>query len=190
MLTTWGKKLCAMANTVGNSGPIIPYPAPGTSGDAMIAAKTVNDEDVYIPNIPEGVSYAFIKNIIPTGSTASTGVAVGSGSTPPTENDNKLEQLITDLTASTTPSVTLYYDKTTWKIHARLDYALSNDTGAAVTISEIGLFRRFYTATTRGDAASSSAKRSILVERTVLAQPVTIPDGGAAVVRYEFAYDT
>jgi len=189
MLTAWGKKLCAMANAVG-SNAIIPYPNPSLPTDAMIAAKAVNDEDVYINNQVDASSNSFISSTIaPTGNNASAGVAVGSGTTQATENDNKLEQQITGLTAGGIPTIQLYYDKTNWKICARLDYSLSNNTGASVTISEIGLFRRFYTASTRGSDASSSARRSILVDRTVLAQPITIPNGGVATVRYEFVYD-
>lgn len=190
MLTKWGKTLCEMTNSAAGNSSIIPYPNGSSSSDAMISAKAVNDENVYIPNLFDAGTYTFIsKAIIPTGNTASSGVAVGSGSTPPTENDNKLEQQITSLNASSTPSVELYYDKTNWKIHARLDYALSNNSGADITISEIGLFRRFYTTTTRGGAASSSARRTIMIDRTVLSQPITIPNGGAATVRYEFVYD-
>lgn len=193
MLTKWAKKFFACAKVGSSSTTVwgVPYvTVSGNTGKGMIEAKTINGTTKYIPF---GVSMQFnpIKTaLVASGNSVTYGVAFGSGTTPATENDYTLEHQVTGFTAST-PSIETVYDTENWKIKARMDYSIANDTGADITISEIGLFDRSYSSNVRGDTVSTSAANTIAVlfDRTVLAQPITIPDGGAATVRYEFVYD-
>ena len=191
MLTKWGKKIVACAK---GSPYLLPYVTVGASNyPALFEAKSLSGNTVYICPTAKGSNFAFIStSLVATGTSASYGVAVGSGTTPPTENDCTIEQQILGVSAST-PSIAnaTYYDKTNNRYLARLDYSVANNSEASVTISEIALFATFYTAAARGDNASSSGSSlcSILIDRTLLASPVTIPAGSAATIRYEFAYD-
>jgi len=188
MLTTWGKRVIATAKII-NYG--VPFVAVSSTGNANIPAKTISGDTLYIPPMYQ-VSpnwEPIVSSLVESGSYASVGVAFGSGSTAATENDYTLENQVTGITG-TTPTIVTFFDSVNMKYVARLDYVISNDTGASITISEIGLFVRFNTATTQGDSASSSLARrySFLIDRTVLDAPVTIPNGDAATIRYEFAY--
>jgi len=115
----------------------------------------------------------------------SSGVAFGSGNTPPTENDHTLETPIYGL--SGTVNLTTEYDSTNFRFSRQLEYTISNNTGADVIIREIGKFVTSYTSSTKGASTTSNAK-SFLVDRTVLDTPVTIPNGEASIVRYVFEF--
>ena len=188
MLTTWGKRVMATANIV-NYG--VPYVSVSNADNANIPAKTISGNTLYIPPLYQTTpTWApIVSSLVVSGSSSSIGVAFGSGSTAATENDYTLENQVTGINV-TTPTLATFFDSVNMKYVARLDYTISNDTGASVTIAEIGLFVRFNTAPIQGDnAINTSANRySFLIDRTVLDTPVTIPNGDAATIRYEFAY--
>lgn len=191
MLTSWGKKVVACARN--GSYYYIPSVSATTTSKAYIEAKTLGGVTVYISPIVQsgGVYNPITSAIVASGSSASVGVAFGSDGTTATENDYKLGSQITGISVPTTPTVETVFDDVNHLYIARLDYAVSNNTGSDITIREIGVFSRFNSTTTRGNAASSSAstRYSIMMDRTVLDSPVTIPNGTAATVRYEFAYE-
>lgn len=194
MLTAWGKKVVACAKYIGSNIPYyLPSPTFANNSPAYIQAKNAAGTSVYIgPLYYTQPSYSAITGaLVTTGSSSSVGVAFGSDSTAATENDYTLGSQVTGLSIGTNPSVVTYFDSTNFKYIARLDYTLSNDTGSDITISEVGFFMRFATATTRGANASTTAanRHCIMIDRTVLDTPVTIPNGTAATVRYEFAYE-
>lgn len=186
MLTAWAKKVMAVMKTAG----IVPFVSVTNTSNANIEAVSIAGNTRYIPPVQgASVAYGLIDTaLVETGSNSSIGVAFGSDNTGVTENDYTLGSLITGLMAAT-PTIQTIYDSDNNRYIARLDYTISNDTGAVVTIREVGLFARFNTAGTRGDGASAGNNRySFMIDRTVLSSPVTIPDGDAATVRYEFIY--
>lgn len=185
MLTAWAKKIMAVMKNTG----IVPHVTVASTSLAYIEAVSIGGNTRYIPPVPNiATTYGLINTaLVETGSSSSMGVAFGSDNTEVTENDYTLGSLITGLTGLT-PTIQTIYDSDNNLYIARLDYAISNNTGAVVTIREVGLFARFNTAGTRGDAASSSNRYSFMIDRTVLSSSVTIPDGEAATVRYDFAY--
>lgn len=194
MLTAWGKKLVACAKSAGGSyiTYFIPYTNVLNNGVAYIEAKTAGGATVYIPPMYyTGPGWIPITSaLVASGSTSSYGIAFGSSDTAATENDYTMGSQVTGITANT-PSVQTVFDDVNHRYIARLDYTVSNNTGSDITIKEIGLFVRFASTTTRGNSASTTAANrvSIMIDRTVLDSPVTIANGTAAAVRYDFAFE-
>lgn len=118
-------------------------------------------------------------------SNSGIGIKVGSGTTPPTSSDNNLESLITSgLTGNITNvnksvndgSVLLTYNLT-----------IVNTGSASVTVAEIGAFRKVgQSGASAGSTSTSPADQHtvFMVDRTLLATPITIPVGEAATIAY------
>lgn len=110
----------------------------------------------------------------------SSGIMVGSGVTPPTENDYMLETQITSgLSGSITYTRT--YDAETEKSQLRILLALVNTSNAPITVGEIG-----YVGSVRGGNKDSVSNNNynILFDRTVFDSPITIPAEAAATITY------
>ena len=188
MLTAWGKRAASVSKIVNYC---IPPVTVGITSKAYIEATDAAGTNLFIPPLYHTApSYSLIDDeIIVSGSSSTIGVAVGSGNSQESENSYKLDSIIVGLSAAV-PTVETVYDDTAGEYVARLDYAISNNTGSDVTVKEIGLFVRYTTATTKGATASSSAanRHTFMIDRTVLDSPVTIPNGEARIVRSEFIY--
>lgn len=114
----------------------------------------------------------------------SSGFCVGSGSTAATENDYELASMITSgLSASVVATASLDGGNPT----AVYDLTITNTGSEAVTIAEIGFKQNLYTTTTEG--GTSFSNRVFLLDRTVLDEPVIIPAGEFAVIRYTLKTD-
>ena len=95
---------------------------------------------------------------------SSSGVTLGSGSTPATVDDYKLESAITK---GLSVSITRIYENP-----VKLVILITNTSDAPITIAEVGWQSLF------GGAYA-------LADRTVLDTPVTIPAGGIGKIEYE-----
>lgn len=177
MLTAWAKKAAAIPNATGR----LPGVAP-SNALCIIPATKANGSQAYIGLTSTDTNNAyttFISSQLP-----SSGVAVGSGTTPPTENDYTLENQITGLTGTITQSTGT--DVARGAYTDTLLITVTNATGQSVVIREVGTFIRYSNHTTYGSASSSIS--TFMIDRTVLAEPVTIPDGESRVIEYNFAY--
>lgn len=184
MLTRWGKEMA-----LSSMNNIIVGITTSATSIASITAKTTEGNNCYISPYASTATAFIGSTLVESGSNASAGVAVGSGDTPPTENDYTLENQITGLTASVGTNTTVYDAENNTYI-GRVDYTISNNTGNTVVIKEIGRFVRPQAASAIGSATSSAntARRSVMVDRIVLSNPVTIPNGSVGVVRYDTVY--
>ena len=181
MLTKLGKIMAGMCiAATGSSVPTISASSAITR--ATISAKNTSGTSRFVKPCANSISNNFIGTALAANS---YGVAVGSGDTAATENDYTLENQIVGLTATVT--ATTEYDETNYRYLSRLEYTISNATSADVTVKEIGRFVSAHTADTRGATTATNAQ-SFMVDRTVLATPVTIPTGESSIVRYEFVF--
>lgn len=185
MLTKVGKEIqkFLMFNQSGIPGVSL---SAYSSTPALIAAKTTSNENLYIPPAANSTSTSIMTNY----NNSSYGIAVGSSDTAATENDYILGNLITTLRQSAMPQVALVYDAENTKLIARIDLTLVNDTAEDIIVREIGRFACYNTTDTKGAMPSNATtnKRCVLVERTVLESPVTVPAQGTATIRYDFIY--
>lgn len=145
-----------------------------TGTDRNMSATIRNGSPQFIKGALSGTSY---------------GVALGSGTTAATENDYNLETKITTLDCVVTPS--MVYDSVNYKYISRLMLTISNNTDAAITVNELGLFVWANWAATRGDEASNNSNSScFMTEHTVLENGIEIAAGEGAVIYYEFTFPT
>lgn len=143
------------------------------------AFKDVQGNDKYLipyfnEMFPDAFSYTF-----QTGA-ASTGIWFGSGTAAATENDYCLASRITSgLTVTTTTSGGVDASGNPYTTNV---FTVRNTSNAAITIAEIGSVQKLYAGTSAG--ATSGGNTSFLIDRTVLANPVTIAAGDTAVIDY------
>lgn len=106
-------------------------------------------------------------------------VICGSGNTAPTIDDYCLE----------TPFKTLGVVSSVYKQLVENDViigtsyikTLTNNTGAEITINEVGVV-------TTNSSSTVNDSTSILVERTVLESPITVPDGATFTITFNELY--
>lgn len=108
---------------------------------------------------------------------AQTTLVIGSGTTPATVDDYKLETPITTLTPIA--ATTLCKDKDTGNTLSPTEFTITttyrNDTDAAVTVNEIGIMIPAGWRSSSGSSTNSLS--SCLIYREVLATPVTVEPG-------------
>ena len=122
--------------------------------------------------------------VVFTGGNTSSGISVGSGSTPATENDYKLENIITSglSASSTTETRALDNDGNPYLYYT---FILTNNSASNITIAEIGYAQILTTTSAYNTTTGIATQRAFLLDRTVLDNPITILPNGSAAIRYE-----
>lgn len=111
------------------------------------------------------------------------GVWFGSGTTAPTKDDYKLEAPITSglgINNNTIRPLVNNLEPGVYEISS--SYQVTNQTEEAITISEIGVWSYL---TTESSSSSTRNCFPVLMERTVLDEPITIEPGMTKVVTYK-----
>lgn len=110
-------------------------------------------------------------------------IRIGSGTTPATFNDYNLESHITSgFSASYSQiSKTFTEEGAVWSVI----HTITNTSSSPLTVGEIGCFAGIKT-------TSSGSYNAVMIDRTVLDTPVTIPVNGVAQITYTitFTYPT
>ena len=130
------------------------YAFDGASSYHTIRSHIINGYTV-------GTTMEFYSNVSASG--ANNWICVGSGTTPPTVDDYKLENPLLDLTYQ---GGVLNYQGNTL-IYSGI---VTNNTTAPVTINEVGVHAS-------SSSSSSSSSGSALLIRTVLQEPITLAVG-------------
>lgn len=99
---------------------------------------------------------------------------LGTGTTPPTEDDYCLESVIPDEMLSDQMSSVSYWMNTDTKTLYVVTHTVRNNSSSPITVSELGISFRFRCLTSSSTAASYA---NFLLSRTVLENPVTIQPG-------------
>lgn len=113
------------------------------------------------------------------------GVVFGTGNTPATDEDVDLENQITSGITVAAPVLTKGMDGT--KCFITLRYVVSNTTNADIVIKEVGLRGQMRAGTSVGSTITSA--KYFLIDRTVLATPLTVPASSNAVLEYTLESD-
>lgn len=112
------------------------------------------------------------------------GVAFGDGNTAPTAEDVRLAgNHLTALTASNVSKEISYTADGEDRL-ITVVYTINNNTGADITIGEIGLFSAAIAYTSSSQSNSNRYYFPVLLERTALETPITIPADGVGKVTY------
>ena len=150
-------------NYSGNDTPI-------TNGNAHLSLKWGYDTDD---------AWTASMGCIRTSLNSSPGVILGDGDTAPTPGDYKLAgEIVTGFTYSKT----LKRVVSDTAVTAKAIYTITNTNSTEITIKEIGLIGS-------ATSAPSNGAAKILLDRTVLDTPVTIPAGGIGQVEYTITFN-
>lgn len=151
----------------------------GSSGYAYNKVIKDRTNTSFYPSHGLAFSTAYVAN-------TNNGVVFGTGNTPATDEDIDLESQITSGLSVATPIITKDMDGT--KCSVTLRYVVSNTTSADIIIKEVGM-RCTVSAGTSAGQTTSLGNKYILVDRTVLATPLTVPASSNAVLEYTFESD-
>lgn len=114
-----------------------------------------------------------------------SGISVGTGTTPATENDYQLENTIT---SGITLTVADIYEDPDEMNNPRTVYKLNitNNGAETITVGEVGFKYNCQTCLTLGQIKASQQLISsvLLLDRTVLSTPVAIAPGDAGIIDY------
>ena len=106
-----------------------------------------------------------------------SGVSFGIGTTPAAVSDYCLESILGDTQISVTvPSAVSFSRGNTYEEYS-VTFGVTNKTADAITISEVGLI------------AAPQTAYPVLVDRTVLDAPVTIPAGQSKQITYTIRFN-
>lgn len=180
MLTKWCKELLTIPKGT-------EYIFGVSSAKACIIAKNAGGQTCYTGPSTYYQTANILTGITASGNSASAGLALGSGDTPPTENDYTVETIISNLTGTNNPNIYDSYDSSTGIYTVYLDTLLSNATASDITVKEICRFTRVPTGSALGQTVSGNYV-SIMMDRTVLDTPLTVPAGGTKTLRYAYHY--
>lgn len=129
---------------------------------------------VFVPSDYKPPFAAMNKHVV---NTNDAGVSFGIGTTPANTTDYKLENSLPSTQISVSvPSAVSYSRGTTYEEYS-VTFGVTNKTTASITISEIGLI------------ASPQTAYPVLVDRTVLDTPVTIPAGQSKQITYTIRFN-
>lgn len=108
------------------------------------------------------------------------GIYIGSGDTPATENDYTLQNFISS-GINSTGTITHNVDANNNPYKA-FTITLTNTTNSNITIKEVGYAISCYASNTFN---GSTSMIYMLIDRTVLETPLTVPANGTAILYYE-----
>jgi hypothetical protein len=116
------------------------------------------------------------------------GVYFGAGSTPANRGDYKLESPITSGLSITNPAAAVWTNEGNGKYSISSDFIVRNTTTSEINIYEVGVFTPVGTQQNSAPDKSTSVSY-VLMERTVLAEPITIPSGEPRLVTYKITFN-
>lgn len=125
----------------------------------------------YYTSLQDYVALCNQSNAVQISTSYPKGICVGSGVTPPTADDYKLESMITSDFSSVIATTLDANNDTVWTI------TITNTSSEDMTIGEVG-YANF------GYYGAGTSSDYFLFDRTVLDEPLIIPAGGIGQVTY------
>lgn len=120
--------------------------------------------------------YNIMNHLAKSSSNNNLYLKVGTGTTAPTENDYELQTVNTDVSCDTVVvGNSANYTKT-------YTATFSNPTNSDITVAEVGLYGNIMF------DAPNEDYMDVLLDRTVLTTPITIPAGESKAITYELGF--
>ena len=141
------------------------------NGNTRFLSGNFNDNALF----PRGLTQTFTLNA------ASSGISIGTGTTPPTEDDYNLEETISS-GVNVALTGTSYGAESPWFPFIKYDLTITNTGANPLVVTEVGYKQNVRT--TKVIGSTSSANTVVLLDRCVLDTPVTIAPGDAGIVTY------
>ena len=119
-----------------------------------------------------------------------SGVSFGSGTTPPTLNDYKIESIFNNEQITATRTFVTRGLDTNNKPYMELTYVVTNKADTNITVSEIAVVsNNIVVCNEYSSNPSWVGQNDILIDRTLLDTPVTISSGDSASIKYKITCD-
>lgn len=153
--------------------------------------KDYTGTEKYISMLPFSTA---ISPIVSTITGDSKGIAFGSGTTPATEDDYTIENLIrSGISVTYAPSDgfgSYFYDSEANSEDVYMTFTITNNGSSSISISEICRFATFSIGSDYGATVGtgSNNRSAFLIDRTVLDTPIVIEAGGSGVIRYQMSF--
>lgn len=181
MVTKVGKQIFAL-----NAGNSV-FPQTRVTDIGWVPGRTINsDTTVYFGYTQSSHTMNWLSSV---NNTNSAGVAFGSGTTPATNTDYNMESIIPSTGISVVATTAAQaYDSETQNTFGYVNYTITNNSENDLTISEIGLFATLRATGTSGTYVNNNVNYSVMLEHTILDNPVTIPAGEAGIIQYRFEF--
>ena len=113
---------------------------------------------------------------------STSGICVGSGNTPPTEDDYRLESIITSgISGSVSHSFGADENDNPYIIY---NVTINNTSSNEITINEIGMVQTLQCTNAKGSVNTTNSR--FLIDRIVLDEPIIIPAGSSKAIVYKF----
>ena len=112
------------------------------------------------------------------------GVAFGAGTIPATASDYALESILNNTKISATPPSAVTFSQGDAFDEYSVSFGVTNITDETITISEVGLVAMPYK-----DPHTANSACIVLVDRTVLDAPVTIPANETKHIAYTIRFN-
>ena len=142
---------------------------------------TLSDGTTNMTNLSNDIPPFNAMNVWADGTTDIKGVSFGTGTTPATASDYSLESMLGSTQISVaTPSSVSFSKVDTYEEYS-VTFGVTNKTSNDITISEVGL--------TAMPASAGGSMCYVLVDRTVLDTPVTIPAGQSKQITYTIRFN-
>lgn len=168
MITKWFKQTMK-ANNVVNSGTAYVFNLP---------FKNILNQTRYMA---AGAYFQIGNPVSLSVSTSAWGISVGTGDTAATDEDVNLASTIT---SGLTGVITNTHGMDGDDPYVLFNIVLTNSTTSDIVVKEVGFKQNAYSGTTVG-ATSGASNTLILVDRTVLSSPLTVPARGNAALQYK-----
>lgn len=159
---------------------VILQSAGNTDTNGLLPIKSQTGTTIYLSFRQNGFPYSVYNSVSIASSASNNGIRLGTGNTQATENDYNLESRITSGLTASSPAVTYDVDEN-GNPYKEFLFTLTNTTNSDITVAEIGYFQQVYTSTSKGANTSTT---TIMLDRTVLSTPVTVPANDSAAIKY------
>lgn len=117
-----------------------------------------------------------------------SGVSFGSGTTPPTLDDYKIESIFNNQQINASLTRRVRGIDSNGKPYMELTYIVTNKSNASITVSEVATVT-YNIAVCSSYSDTSANNNDILIDRTLLDTPITIPVGDSASIKYRITCD-
>lgn len=154
---------------------------------ALILERTSVNKGLLPVRRYDGTTYYLCANSLPWLSSpayglalseSATGICLGTGNTAATVDDYKLQ---TQITQGIQAAITQTLELASGDPVLTFDIAVTNTSASDITVREIGYRQTLYASTLLNGGGGN---QSFLLDRTVLAVPITIEAGNVGVIRY------
>jgi len=160
-----------------------------SAGSIPITALDGSTRHLSKSNSASWPSARLVSGVLLSKTSTSSSFVVGSGNTAPSADDYRLDNMITSGISASSSTIACSRSFSNNVYTVTWNIPITNTSNEDITIKEIGLAGPAYSSTVI-NASTSTAVRPVLLDRTLLSTPITIPPSETATITYTLNVDT